>query len=284
MSKKLLLSIPKPCHENWDAMTPVQKGKFCGSCQKEVMDFSTMSDREIAQFFRKPSTGSVCGRFTTDQLDRAIDIPKKRIPWLKYFFQVTLPALFVSKAVAQNEKTKPDSISIAIDTTSRLSLKSLDSLNVTDAFLTGDTIVFDTPKVVLKSEIRKEELIVGNIYTFPPLEECTITMGMTISSIDPPIIAPPVISPDIFSGEIKVFPNPARPGSSINLSLREIAEGYYGIYFMTLSGQIVKQEEIWIDADAGTLNLNPMLKAGSYFMILTNKKTGKKFSEKIIIQ
>ena len=88
MSKKLQLQIPTPCHENWDAMTPVEKGRYCGSCEKHVMDFSRLSDREIAQFFKKPSTGSICGRFSTDQLDRAIDIPKKRIPWLKYFFQI----------------------------------------------------------------------------------------------------------------------------------------------------------------------------------------------------
>ena len=101
MVKKLKLSIHEPCHENWEGMTPVDKGKFCGSCQKQVIDFSNMSDRQIAEFFKKPSTGSVCGRFMNDQLDRTIDIPKKRIPWVKYFFQILLPAFFISKASAQ---------------------------------------------------------------------------------------------------------------------------------------------------------------------------------------
>ncbi|MFN8291224.1 MAG: carboxypeptidase-like regulatory domain-containing protein [Chitinophagaceae bacterium] len=105
MSKKIQLTIPKPCHEDWDKMTPVEKGKFCGSCQKQVVDFSVMSDRQVAAFFRKPSTGSVCGRFMTDQLDREIEVPKKRIPWLKYFFQIALPAFFVSKLSAQTHKT-----------------------------------------------------------------------------------------------------------------------------------------------------------------------------------
>jgi hypothetical protein len=80
MSKNIQLTIPKPCHENWDAMTPVEKGRFCGSCQKQVVDFSTMSDRQIAEFFKKPSTGSVCGRFMSDQLDRDIELPKKEFP------------------------------------------------------------------------------------------------------------------------------------------------------------------------------------------------------------
>src|SRR6185436_3832810 len=105
MRKKIQLSIPTPCHENWDAMTPVEKGRFCGSCQKQVVDFSTMSDRQVAEFFKKPSTGSVCGRFMSDQLGRIIEIPKKRIPWLKYFFQFAVPAFLVSlKSSAQHRR------------------------------------------------------------------------------------------------------------------------------------------------------------------------------------
>src|SRR5688572_9080568 len=102
MSKKIQLSVPTPCHEDWNAMTPVEKGKFCGSCQKQVVDFSNMNDRQVAEFFKKPSTGSVCGRFMSDQLERDIEIPKKRIPWFKYFFSMALPAFFFAKAGAQN--------------------------------------------------------------------------------------------------------------------------------------------------------------------------------------
>lgn len=120
MSKKLQLSIPIPCHENWEVMTPVEKGKFCGSCQKQVVDFSDMSDRQVAEFFKKPSTGSVCGRFMTDQLDRNIEIPKKRIPWVKYFFQFALPAFMISiKLSAQKTQGKINVNTVAIDTTRR---------------------------------------------------------------------------------------------------------------------------------------------------------------------
>src|ERR1043165_9793104 len=111
MNKKIQLSIPTPCHENWDNMTPVERGRFCGSCQKQVVDFSRMSDREIAMFFKKLSTGSVCGRFMEDQLDRDIEIPKKRIPWINYFFQFALPAFLVSaKATAQGSVVKRDTL------------------------------------------------------------------------------------------------------------------------------------------------------------------------------
>jgi len=82
-------------------MTQTEKGRFCASCQKQVIDFSNKSDREIAMFFKKPilsssKGGSVCGRFMDDQLNREIEIPKKRIPWLKYFFQIAIPAFLAS--------------------------------------------------------------------------------------------------------------------------------------------------------------------------------------------
>src|ERR1700754_197235 len=105
MASKLQLHIPEPCHENWETMTPVEKGRFCGSCQKQVVDFSNMSDREVAQFFKQPSTDSVCGHFSNTQLDRDLDIPKKRVPWVKYFFHVAIPALLVSTK-ANGQKLK----------------------------------------------------------------------------------------------------------------------------------------------------------------------------------
>ena len=66
MSKKFQLQIPEPCRESWDKMTPVEQGRFCDSCQKTVVDFTAMSDMQLAAFFKKPSTGSVCGRFYND--------------------------------------------------------------------------------------------------------------------------------------------------------------------------------------------------------------------------
>jgi CarboxypepD_reg-like domain/Secretion system C-terminal sorting domain len=109
MSKHIQLSIDNPCHENWDNMTQADKGRFCTACQKQVVDFTNMSDSQIAAFFKKPvrdlsKDGSVCGRFFQDQLDRDIEIPKKRILWVKYFFQFALPAFLVSmKATAQGK-------------------------------------------------------------------------------------------------------------------------------------------------------------------------------------
>ena len=172
MAKKLQLTIAEPCHENWDGMTPVEKGKFCGSCQKQVIDFSNMSDRQVAEFFKKPSTGSVCGRFMTDQLDRPIEIPRKRIPWVKYFFQIAIPAFLVSiKASAQKTQGQINVKSASKDTIKRggvfaderITLGMVARPENLKPFM-GDTVVtpiIDTNRVV-KGEIETvcaEELI-----------------------------------------------------------------------------------------------------------------------------
>jgi hypothetical protein len=62
--------IENPCHENWSEMTPNEKGAFCRSCQKNVIDFSKKSLSEIKDFFKGlASDQKVCGRFETKQLD-----------------------------------------------------------------------------------------------------------------------------------------------------------------------------------------------------------------------
>lgn len=106
MSSKLQLNVAEPCHENWNQMSPADQGRFCGSCQKEVVDFSTMSDAQLVQFFKKPSTGSVCGRFMAEQLDREMNVPRKRLGWIKYFFSFMLPAFFLAKASGQRTMGK----------------------------------------------------------------------------------------------------------------------------------------------------------------------------------
>jgi hypothetical protein len=72
--KPIQLSIPLPCREDWDQMSPDGRGRFCASCQKTVIDFSNWTDTALYEFFSK-NTGPVCGRFQNTQLNRNIKIP-----------------------------------------------------------------------------------------------------------------------------------------------------------------------------------------------------------------
>ena len=408
MSKKLQLTIAEPCHENWENMSPVDKGKFCGSCQKQVVDFSDMSDRQVAEFFKKPTTGSVCGRFMTDQLDRDIEIPRKRIPWVKYFFQFALPAFLLSiKASAQKTQGKIKVNTVSADTTRRPVFaeqnRTLGMVARPDNFkpFMGDTIVAPVkePVITMKGDIKVavdtavvepvcskeimgeisipvrvnkneiegivvnednqpvpyasietgkpgeglmtdengyfrikkiwlskgkalvfssmgfenrkivagwEQYAAGKLFvqlktngTLPEVVVSamgqvrmgktlgyTIVKGQAISVIDKKTtITNKEINFGIEENNLLIYPNPVSSGSSVNLSFKQLDEGYYQLQVINQSGQIMEQKEIWIDAEARVLNIDiPVIAAGSYFLVLINKKTGKKFTEKIIVQ
>lgn len=61
------ITIPAPCNEDWNQMNPTQKGAFCKSCAKEVIDFTTTSKSELARKIKQGQ--NLCGRFKPEQLN-----------------------------------------------------------------------------------------------------------------------------------------------------------------------------------------------------------------------
>lgn len=77
---KHTLQIVNPCEENWQTMSPTENGAFCNQCQKNVIDFSIMSDEAIIACLEN-TNGKICGRVRSDQLNRVLEIRKqKKIP------------------------------------------------------------------------------------------------------------------------------------------------------------------------------------------------------------
>lgn len=107
MPKSLQVHIEKPCSADWNSMTEMGKGRFCGTCQKQVVDFTLMSDAEIFQYISK-TEHQLCGRFGNDQLDRNIPAGKTRkLGWFRYFIQVMIPALILVNKSQALEMRKP---------------------------------------------------------------------------------------------------------------------------------------------------------------------------------
>ncbi len=60
-------------------MTPAEQGRHCGSCNKTVIDFTALSDRELRAFFETAS-GRICGRLQHTQLGRELLPPASQRP------------------------------------------------------------------------------------------------------------------------------------------------------------------------------------------------------------
>lgn len=75
MKNAVKISIKKPCSEKFSNFSTTASGGFCGSCQEEVIDFTSMSSEEIEQHFRNSSTNT-CGRFKASQLTTYIPTMK----------------------------------------------------------------------------------------------------------------------------------------------------------------------------------------------------------------
>jgi hypothetical protein len=108
MKKTFSLEIKTPCHENIQNMTSNLNGFFCGSCAKNVIDLSTKSKSEVAQFISKnKNNSSICARLKTSQLEEEFEINEiSKTANLKYAVAIAATVLLTSPILAQ-EKTPP---------------------------------------------------------------------------------------------------------------------------------------------------------------------------------
>lgn len=109
--QKIQLSIPEPCQQNWNDMSPNEQGRFCSSCSKTVVDFSAMTDAQLILYFENLKNENVCGRVHSDQLDRPIQAmpqSRKKILW---YWQYIIAFFFMfgkgQQAKAQGEVKPP---------------------------------------------------------------------------------------------------------------------------------------------------------------------------------
>jgi len=67
-NKNGIIIIPKPCSEDWATMNKVKEGKFCINCNKVVVDFTQISNKEIGHYFLTHSAHKTCGHFYGGQV------------------------------------------------------------------------------------------------------------------------------------------------------------------------------------------------------------------------
>lgn len=182
------ISIPKPCHENWNDMTPEQQGAFCKVCNKVVVDFSAMSDEEVIAYLEQKKEEKTCGRFRTSQLSpyelkiNLHDISRR--PGMRLLFAAALFITFSSFFSCTN--AKGDTIVF-----NRFVADVADTTSVT---LMVDTATADTTQTndtFLEDFI--EDISIVNTATVGEVEMLVVSDTTMAPVVDTAVLAPPEI-------------------------------------------------------------------------------------------
>src|SRR5690606_34654257 len=112
--KSIQISIPRPCTQDWNKMTPQQQGRFCDSCQKCVVDFTGFTDEQLIKYINQNKSQQLCGRFSNTQLNRKIFKPQSRREYFQWImslgFVVFLANLWSNDTTTFNDLHQSGSI------------------------------------------------------------------------------------------------------------------------------------------------------------------------------
>jgi hypothetical protein len=200
------ISIPKPCHEDWNAMTPNEQGRHCNACAKTVVDFTAMSDEDVKYFFLHKNE-KVCGRFMPAQLHNlVIDLPEHvffmEMPLWKKFLLASLvifgATLFSCNTSMNGQPIQPEELNYRLNGTGKYM----------DHIIVPGMIAKDTPP-------PPPQAIVGQLI-IPPvakIDPMTVKGDVNTGYFEPdtlkpkicnePLMGVPVMEPPIV-GEITV--------------------------------------------------------------------------------
>ncbi|UAY53024.1 T9SS type A sorting domain-containing protein [Ferruginibacter albus] len=269
--KKAIFSIPIPCHEDWDNMTSTDKGRFCLSCKKDVVDFAAMTDNEIIRYFNKASN-EVCGSFLPEQLDRTMAVAKEPFFSWKYFFHVFIPVFLFSQRASSQELRKSITSSIKkvqVDTTEAKKITSSELLSAKVKKEDDPFPVRSLDTVVVKASYRTRTLgaMMGVSY---------VIQRRTVTKFVDTLLRRNIIT---------VYPNPVVNNSAVNIDMRSVQTGEYSLLIADVSGKILQQENIQVPGSNFVfhLDLKATITNGTYFMRIINPAKKLSYTEKIMI-
>ena len=259
-----IISIPEPCHKDWNSMTPDANGKFCNSCSKSVIDFTNKTDTEIHAMMMDRKDEKVCGHFNKTQVNRplSLTIPFHILPRNLSPARAFAVALFIvfgtllfSCTNEHNQKineitlTEPKSEERmmlgnmlmlpnpqVIDT-----VKSITSEGISVCRTTGDVsyvevpVIDSIPTVTIEGEtiytIDSEMILGGAVFYIQP---DTIVTDSIISYKQSKA---EVIHPEM-DVKLQAYPNPT--SGNVNLSYEVLKRGNVQLDLFDIKGVLVK--------------------------------------------
>lgn len=273
MPKAVQIHIQQPCHEKWQNMTPNEQGRFCSACQKTVVDFSTMNDKELLEYITTIPGYTACGRFSKDQLNRDIkEADKKRRFCWAYIWNIILATFIITEANAQvcpkkkralvpSTVVKPDTVNMAISTNG-YKAQTID---------VKDNVIGQHPVLNPLLELRGH---VGGVTVFEktPVKE---KISRFVNSCIPASLKKDVI----------IFPNPIIKGNIALVKLK-VPTGDYKLEILSTSGQIMLIQPLYIQSKEQQVELSTQesWNAGSYWLRISSPNTKNVYQSKLLVK
>lgn len=196
-----LITIPQPCHEDWNQMTQQEQGRHCNACCKTVIDFTGWEPQEILFYLNINAGNKICGRFTTEQLERPLpgaeefvkEITLIPLSWIKRAAAIFIFAFMIG-ASSCNDKADRTTGVIAMEGIKIDSARIKDTVQHS-ANITG-TVALPAPAKCTKIVTVKGEIMGDIVMQSPP----------------PPPEQP---GPPVLMGEPAVQPVPVTPDTNV---------------------------------------------------------------------
>ncbi len=287
------ISIPEPCSENWNEMTPTQKGAYCQKCALEVIDFTDKSSEEIRDVLKSEMGSRVCGHIRPSQLNKLNDdfhrwfeknetsvqrififslllgfglalfsCSQEQEPVVKNMQDVSLDILEHPKMLDENDLTSDTAI-----------VNDIEHLRPADIPMPGQMIEYDFP---VEGELTEIEPYDG----IEIIEvESTIDGGMRFSDEYIEHLAQPeeikVVEPVEIEFSAIAFPNPTTSTSTLRVELPQ--DETFNVRIFSLAGQEVNNlgpQRMHKGTNDMSLNIES-LPSGMYLIMLESKERTK---------
>lgn len=185
--------LTNPCSENWNSMQVDAIGRFCQSCQKSVIDFTSKSDNEIKEFLKDKQGEKLCGRFYVHQVERIrIEIDQNvlfsDIPFWQKFLAIMLVCFGPDLAGYDFVFAQTETDSIPVQTEQ---IDSMAPVTLSEADTTLEVIVDSVQKPIQHKKDKTEFIL---YYPMPMISGSIMLAGDHYPLFDG-IPAPPLEIP-----------------------------------------------------------------------------------------
>jgi hypothetical protein len=226
MKKSITIRIPKPCHEDWKKMTQTEKGKFCGVCTKEVIDFTSKTDEDLVKSLA--NSKNTCGRFKKSQLNREVKLERKSgLNLAPYAASLLLPLSLLNTTNANSSNTSTPE-------------KPYSSLNI-GRFSNPNRAIINTVGIITDTSGKALSNVIIRANESKKLVKSDINGYYSITTMDHETLSFESDGYDVFSVELGSYSSEKNISMTAKLNEVIIVSGETDVY---IDGEIAEIEDI----------------------------------------